>query len=297
MICASEGVKGKIKSMQMALCSDSNNYFFALIVAMSLFSCTEKKSASNDPVLNGFERLWYKKELCNQKLLLLDSLTSEYHQIKLCAKLVEKLSKNKSLSNLVVQMELNCRSLKNPEKVISGFSNANSITLDSIIGTKLDIDLTGLSKLIQLKISNSKINTIFKTYYLNENLEGIVISNCKIDSILDGIAGFVSLEDIIIRNVPDVKFCFSFEIFKHLNHLSIQNCGLTSIPESVSQCTNLEYLDFNDNKLSSLPDNLANLINLNGCFFMGNCFVDTPMVWKTMNNWVEYGRIDVNIKE
>lgn len=268
-------------------------FVFVLLVVTMLASCTKQNDAENDSVLNGFKRLRHKKELCNQKIVLLDSSTSEEHQINLCVKLVEKLSENKSLSNSVIEVELNCRNLKNAEKVISDFSNVRNIELDSIMGAKLDIDFSKLSKLIRLKISNSEIPSIFASYYLNENLKTLLISNCKVDSILGGITGFVSLETLDIKETHGAQFCFSFEKFKHLESLSINNCGLTSIPESIFQCTNLKVIDFNDNKLTSLPDDLVNLINLNGYFFMGNCFVDTPMVLKTMDKWVEYGRVEI----
>ena len=136
--------------------------------------------------------------------------------------------------------------------------------------SKIDNDLSSLSKLVSLSLEGNKLTVIPQGINNLSNLRGLNLNRNNLKNLPSSIEKLSNLQELTIgyNNLTKIpKVIFSL---KKLNILVINNNSITNIDNKISNLSNLEFLFATNNLIIKIPNKIGNLENLVNLFIDGN---------------------------
>lgn len=219
-----------------------------------------------------------------------------------------KFSKVKSLENLVLAY------VKINDTIADSFKKFNFLKRLNLKNCKINSpnllfsSIGRKNDLIELKLSNNKLETLpkeikyFKNleiFYSSNNLLGtklplefyklnklksIEIQGSTIETIDDKINNLKNLEVLKVYFNHINKFSDKLDNLKNLRTIYLNNNDLKTIPEQIEQLSSLNYLKIDDNKFNELPESLSHLKKLDTLICRDNKLTTLPKNFGLLNN-------------
>lgn len=197
----------------------------------------------------------------------------------------------------------------------STFKDLEVLSLNDCLLDSFDADVSSLTKLQALDLSNNYIFTLHDSVFKLPNLEILKLRDTCLEKLPEDLSGLLNLRNFVLsrcffRQLPDsigelkelvvlhiditylTKLPDTIGNLKKMKLLSIsQNGHLTELPESIGNMKMLERLYLYDNNLKVIPKSIGNLSNLRTLHLDRNSLRELPAEFTLMESLSE-----VNLK-
>lgn len=143
---------------------------------------------------------------------------------------------------------------------LSGLTNVENLDLAQFNLTKIPTEISTLSHLKSLNLSNNAI-TYFSALNGMSSLQEINISNNNLSALPSEITSLTPLKSLNVSNNNISQFT-NLQNLQNLEWLSLENNALVNIPAEISNLQNLIHLNLSRNNIASGFSSIINLPNL-----------------------------------
>ncbi len=157
------------------------------------------------------------------------------------------LKLNNNLFSAVEEGDANCPVLKTIE------------WQDNEIEGELSAYFYHFPQLLNLNLSNNKIQTLSNELGKISKLESINLDNNELTSLPDGISILYNLKELTAANNHLSYVPSNLGQSHNLERINLSENMITDIPEEIGNCPGLWEVKLNDNKITSIPGSFGNL--------------------------------------
>ena len=137
----------------------------------------------------------------------------------------------------------------------------NSLYIDAEL-TSLPDELSGISRLKRLVLSDNNLENIPDCIFKMKNLKELIINQNKIKEVSPNIGLLINLNELNLMKNKIVALPKEIGNLTSLKLLNLSNNAIENIPEEISNLGDLFYMGLEYNKIVSLPKTIDKLFNL-----------------------------------